>query len=163
MEKIAGYVQKYKYAALILLAGLLLMLWPAHSTSRSGEKPAKEEDYSLEQTQRELESLLESITGVGHVKVMLTLKSGSSLELAQDVSHSDRDTENREETQVVKISGGSGVQQVVVTEETYPVYQGAVVVCEGAENAQVRLHVTEAVAVLTGLSSEKISVVRGIS
>ena len=42
----------------------------------------------------------------------------------------------------------------------YPVYQGAVVVCQGAGNSQVRLTVIDAVSVLTGLSSDKISVVK---
>jgi len=40
------------------------------------------------------------------------------------------------------------------------VYQGAVVVCQGADSSAVRLAVTEAVAALTGLSTEKITVVQ---
>ena len=42
----------------------------------------------------------------------------------------------------------------------YPVYQGAVVVCEGAERAAVRLAIVEAVSSLTGLGSDKISVIK---
>ena len=50
--------------------------------------------------------------------------------------------------------------EVVVTRRMYPVYQGAVVVCQGAGDSRVRLTVVDAVSVLTGLSSDKISVVK---
>ena len=50
--------------------------------------------------------------------------------------------------------------RVVVTRERYPSYQGAVVVCEGAGDAAVRLALTEAVSALTGLSAERISIVQ---
>ena len=55
---------------------------------------------------------------------------------------------------------GSGQQDVVITQQRYPLYQGAVVVCQGAGKASVRLAVTEAIAALTGLTSDKISVVK---
>ena len=55
---------------------------------------------------------------------------------------------------------GSGTQDVVVTRERYPSYQGAVVVCEGAGDAAVRLALTEAVSALTGLSADRISIVQ---
>ena len=52
------------------------------------------------------------------------------------------------------------VVDVVVTEQTYPVYQGAVVVCQGAGDSGVHLAVVQAVSVLTGLGSDKITVVQ---
>ena len=51
-------------------------------------------------------------------------------------------------------AGGGGDAAAVST------YQGAVVVCQGAGDSRVRLRVMETVAVLTGLSSDKISVVQ---
>ena len=42
----------------------------------------------------------------------------------------------------------------------YPQYLGAVVVCEGAASPQVRLDVLQAVAQFTGLSTDKISVLK---
>ena len=50
--------------------------------------------------------------------------------------------------QTVTLGRGSSTQDVVVTRERYPSYQGAVVVCEGAGDAAVRLALTEAVAAL---------------
>ena len=62
--------------------------------------------------------------------------------------------------QTVTLGRGSGTQDVVVTRERYPSYQGAVVVCEGAGDAAVRLALTEAVSALTGLSADRISIVQ---
>ena len=102
-----------------------------------------------------------AIDGVGRVKVMLTLRSGETLELAEDSSASQGSGGDvRQERQVLTVNRGSGKQEVVVTQRMYPVYQGAVVVCQGAGDSRVRLTVVDAVSVLTGLSSDKISVVK---
>ena len=161
MEHLTRCFRKYKYVFLILAAGLLLMLLPS-GRKENAQVTAENsmETYSLEKTQADMEEILRHIDGVGQIKIMLTLKSGSTLQLAQDNTQSQRETESKQENQIVKINRGSGGQEVVVTEQIYPTYQGAVVVCQGAEDAQVRLRVIEAVTVLTGLSSEKISVVK---
>ena len=41
-----------------------------------------------------------------------------------------------------------------------PVYRGAVVLCQGAENANIRLQIVEAVKSVTGLSSDHITVLK---
>lgn len=57
---------------------------------------------------------------------------------------------------------GSGTSaEVVVTHSRYPRFVGALIVCEGGDCADVQLKVTQAVSALTGLSSERISVVKG--
>lgn len=150
---------KYRYVLLVLLVGVLLMLLPTHKTATHKEESCSD-SYSLADTEQRMAEMLQEIEGVGRVKVMLTLKSGSTLQLAEDNSSTQRDTELRRDSEVVTLNRGSGQQEVVVTRETYPVYQGAVVVCEGADNAAVCLRVTEAVSVLTGLSSDRISVVK---
>ena len=48
----------------------------------------------------------------------------------------------------------------IVTRILYPTYRGALVVCQGGDRADVRLAVTEAVSVLTGLSSDRITVAK---
>ena len=80
--------------------------------------------------------------------------------LAENRSDSLRDTEARQERDVVTLNRGSGYEDVVVTEQTYPVYQGAVIVCQGAGDSGVHLAVVQAVSVLTGLGSDKITVVQ---
>ena len=72
------------------------------------------------------------------VQVMLTLKNGPELELAEDADDTDRDGELRRQREPVTLNRGSGYQDVVVTRETYPVYLGAVVVCLAAERTVLR-------------------------
>ena len=79
---------------------------------------------------------------------------------AEDADSTERDGETRAQREPVTLNRGSGYQDVVVTRETYPVYLGAVVVCQGAGSSGVRLAVTEAVAALTGLPADRITVVQ---
>ena len=60
---------------------------------------------------------------------------------------------------VGKGDGGSG-DAPVVTRTVYPTYRGALVVCQGGDRADVKLAVTEAVAALTGLSADRITVAK---
>ena len=89
---------------------------------------------------------------------MLSLKTGPTLQLAQDMDLEQEEGSLRQRSQPVTVNRGSGWQEALVTRQDYPVYQGAVVVCQGAGSSAVRLAVTEAVAALTGLSTEKIDV-----
>ena len=57
------------------------------------------------------------------------------------------------------MDGGSG-DAPVVTRTVYPTYRGALVVCQGGDRADVKLAVTEAVAALTGLSADRITVAK---
>ena len=154
-EKLISYVKKYKYVALVALVGVVLMLLPSGGKEQQDttEPVNVSEAYSLAETEQRLERLLGRIRGVGQVEVMLTLKSGSSLQLAENRSTSLRDTEDRQERDVVTLNRGSGYEDVVVTEQTYPVYQGA-------GDSSVHLAVIQAVSVLTGLGSDKITVVQ---
>ena len=153
--------KKYKFVVLILLAGILLMLLPTGGNEQGGKtEEGSRETFSLEETERKMEEVLGKIQGTGKLQVMLTLKSGSRLQLAEDTDSEDGDGERSSRRETVTINRGSGYQDIVVTQQFYPDYQGAVVVCQGADQATVRLAVTEAVAVLTGLSSDKITVVK---
>ena len=41
-----------------------------------------------------------------------------------------------------------------------PIYQGAIILCQGADSAAVRLSIVDAVANVTGLSTDKITVLK---
>jgi len=150
-------LKKSRYVLIVLAAGILLMAIPIGTKK---EKEQTNESFSLDGTEQRMEEVLGKIDGVGRVDVMLTLKSSSQLTLAQDQNDTRRQEEEKKQSEVLTINRGSGYQDVVVTEEIYPIFRGAVVVCEGAQNSSVRLQVMETVAVLTGLGSDKISVVQ---
>ncbi len=160
IERIQRVAGKYKYVLCVLLLGVVLMLLPVGKTAAPQPEETSRETFSLDRTQREMETLLGNMQGVGRVKVMLSLESGSALRLASDEDIDRRDSDTRQETQVVKLNRGSGQQEVVITEEIYPTYMGAVIVCDGGDNSKVKLSVVEAVSVLTALPSDRISVVK---
>ena len=82
----------------------------------------------------------------------LVLAQDSSLRYSGSVQSPDN-YERRSDA--VTDSGG-----VVVTQEKYPQYRGALVVCDGGGSDAVRLQVVEAVSALTGLGSDRIAVVK---
>ena len=145
----------------MLLAGLLLLLLPTGKSSGQERQTGDDTQlYSLEETEQRMAQLLGKMSGVGRVQVMLSLKTGPTLQLAQDMDLEQEEGSLRQRSQPVTVNRGSGWQEALVTRQDYPVYQGAVVVCQGAGSSAVRLAVTEAVAALTGLSTEKITVVQ---
>lgn len=148
----------YKYVLLVLAAGGVLLLWPGEK----GEEPAPaavegEENFSVASLEEQLEEILSRIDGAGQVSVMLTVQSGMERVLAQDVDLS----QEQRSTETVVISTGSGKEEVVLLTQRYPTFQGALVVCDGGENAQVRLLLTQAVTVLTGLGAGRVTVCKG--
>ena len=158
---LAAAWKKYRLVALILLLGLVLMLLPTGNDKEEATGQTQTvEVFSLEDTERRMEEILSRIDGAGKVQVMLTLKSGARLHLAEDTEESAEEGSVERKKETVTVNRGSGYEDVVVTQQIYPAYQGAVVVCQGGDKAAVRLAITEAVAALTGLSSDKISVVK---
>ena len=103
------------------------------------------------ETEKKLEALLCQIDGAGAVDVMLTLADGG--EAVYQVDETVRDGGREEQTVLAD-------KAPVLVQTRQPRFQGAVVVCEGADRAAVKLAVTEAVASLTGLGSGKIAFVK---
>ena len=160
-EKLRDILKKYRFAALVALAGVVLMLLPGKKDSMPDAETAEGESFSLEETERRMAEVLGAMDGVGRVQVMLTLRSGETLSLAEDSSATlGSGGDVRQDSQVLTVNRGSGKQEVVVTQRLYPTYQGAVVVCQGAGDSSVNLAVIQAVSVLTGLGSDKITVVQ---
>ena len=153
--------KKYKFVLLVVLVGVLLMVLPVSSESKETETSdlqTPRETFDLAETEQRMEAILGKIDGVGKLQLMLTLQSGTRLTLAED-SQKDQDRTQRE---TVTLNRGSS-QEVVVTNRYYPVYQGAVVVCQGADSSAVRLAITETVQALTGLPSDRIQVAKWTS
>lgn len=157
-EKLAQMAGKYKYAFLILLLGLGLMLWPQSEPEAAEivtENPS--EDQSLEQM---LEEILSQIDGAGQVRVLLTERVGEET-LYQTDTQSDSSGERIQQSASTVITEDSQRQESGLIRRTdAPVYRGAVVVCQGADLAQVRLAIVEAVRCVTGLGADEISVVK---
>ena len=148
---------KFKLPLLLFALGAAILAWPSGETktaAQTAQVPA-ESEYSS-QTQCALQTLLSQIEGVGRVELMLTTSASEETFYQTDVRVSG---ETREETTVFS-SGQSSQKTPVVTKTESAPYLGAVVVCDGADSAVVRLRVIQAVSALTGLGSDKISVIK---
>ena len=162
VERLWKLLDKYKYVLLVLAAGLILLLWP----SGEREKPAPEsagggaEEFDLAALEEKLSQVLSQVEGAGKVTVALTVRSGTERVPLTDRSTSSRERESQVEEKTVVVNTGSG-QQAVVRLERAPVFQGAVVVCPGGDQAEVRLLLTQAVSSLTGLGADRITVCKG--
>ena len=151
--------KKYKFVLLVVLVGIILMLLPVSSQTKETEENKSQipqESFDLAAMEQRMEEVLGKIDGVGKLRLMLTLQSGTRLTLAEDTQR-DQDRTQRE---TVTLNRGSGNQEIVITNRFYPVYQGAVVVCQGADSSAVRLAITETVQALTGLPSDRIRVAK---
>ena len=158
IRKLADKLKNGKYALLVLLLGVLLLLLPrcggARTNSAAAQTPTPDAegirapDFDLEAQEAKLSAAVSSVAGAGKTQVVLAMRSSAMRELAS------------EDGEAVVVSQGSGKQTAVELRYFYPEYRGALVVCQGAADPQVRLAVTEAVRALTGLGADKITVLR---
>ncbi|MDR1116805.1 MAG: stage III sporulation protein AG [Oscillospiraceae bacterium] len=169
LKLIKKYADKYKYLLIIICAGIILLILPSSSDSKAvsnEESLAGEqyEEYKLGEVEKKISGALREIEGVGKTEVVLTLKSTMETVYQTD-SQSNRALSETSDAldinvQTVTVSAGSGLQKALVVKRIYPEYMGALIVCEGGDRAAVRLEVTNAVSALTGLGSDKITVVK---
>ena len=159
-------LDQYKYVLIAIAAGVILLLWPSGESreepSSVGGPAAAGETFDLAELEEKLAKTLSQIEGAGKVTVTLTLKSGMEQVLASDRSTSVSERGSSVEEETVRISSGSGQgQSVVLLTQRWPTFQGALVVCEGGDDAAIRLLMTQAVSSLTGIGSDRITVCKG--
>ena len=142
---------------LVLGAGLLLLL-PRRSTTEVSPRE-NSFDFSLEAEERRIEAALSRIEGAGKVTVVLTMEASEEREYARNTdsdlqSEADRDR-SEERSEIARVGDGALTVKIA-----YPRYRGALIVTEGSGSA-LKLAVTQAVSALTGLSTDRITVVTG--
>ena len=145
-------------AVLALAVGCLLLLLPSGGGGDASKPAAEEEAFDLSAFEQRLEQALSAIEGAGETRVVLSLNSGQRRILAQD-----RQQDSAGSSLETVTIGGSTDRAVVPIQTMAPEFRGALVVCEGAEEPQVRLEVTKAVCVLTGLGTDCVCVTTGVS
>ncbi len=159
-DKLIVFVRKYQYVLLILVVGIILMLLPSKQTEKEQQmvqEPMQTCEYSF--VQQELSQILCKIEGAGKVEVMLTVSAGEQSIYQVDESSSGSESGNYDRETVIITDANRG-QSGLVQQVIPPRYQGAIVVCQGANRAAVRLSIIEAVSKVTGLGADKISVLK---
>lgn len=155
---LVSLLHKYKWAAAVFVAGLVLMALPG-SGGQKADPVQQQEASGPEMTlQQELEQLLSRLEGAGKVQVLLSIGTGSQTHYQTDGDRSETENTREERRQTVILTGPDRGQSGLVTRQDPPVYLGAVVLCQGADSPRVKLAVVDAVATATGLTSDRISV-----
>lgn len=162
--KLWKLLDQYKYVLIVIAAGIVLLLWP--SGERREEQAAgsgvvgTQETFDLAALEGRLSETLSKVEGAGKVTVTLTVKSGMEQVLASDRSTSVSERGSSVEEETVLVNSGAGQEAVLLTQR-YPTFQGALVVCEGGDDAEIRLLMTRAVSALTGIGADRITVCKG--
>ena len=151
-QRINAIFGKYKYPILVLLVGLGLMLLPGGGEAEPA--PAPVQAAPAVRLEQRLEELLSRIEGAGQVRVLLTEEVGPETVYQTDIQSDD--ASRSEDTVLVEDSERNETGLVRRTLE--PRYRGAVILCQGADAAQVKLAIVEAVRCVTGLGADQISV-----
>lgn len=158
-EKLKSWLEKYKLALLVLAVGVVLLAWPTGEKRDSSRPPVSVPDsgFDPEEVERKLERVLARIDGAGEVTVALTVSDGVAQRYAVDETRKGEE----EQTRTVIVSTGAGTEEAVPVGESWPDFRGAVVVCQGGGDPEVRLLVTKAVCALTGLGADRVTVCKG--
>ena len=155
-KKVGEWIGKYRYIFLVVLIGVGLMLIPGKSDSDVEQSVAVQPTRESVDLAKELEDILSQVQGAGQVRVLLSQKAGEEILYQTDTSTGS--DSNRQDT--VIITDENRAQDGLISQILSPVYRGAIVLCQGAERAEVRLAIVEAVSRITGLDSSQISVLK---
>lgn len=158
LQKASAFMKRNRYVVLILLIGVALMLLPTQKTHKSEPQPAyPAEEVSINE---QLSEILSKVKGAGNVQVLLTIQAGE--ETVYQIDEMMDTTEQGSSTKVstIILSNTDKQQTGLVRQVNPPIYQGAMVVCQGGDDPAVKLAITEAVSKVTGLGADRISVLK---
>lgn len=153
-ESLSENLKKYRSILLVILVGILFMLLPEKNPET--EIPAETTAVQEADLEASLAEILSSVSGAGRVEILLTQQEGErTVYQSDDVRNG---TDIRSDT--VLVADSSRSETGLIRQVIPPVYRGAIILCQGADNPQVRLAVVEAVKSVTGLTTDRITVLK---
>jgi len=157
--RITEAFSKYKIIIFVLLIGIVFMLLPT-GKKKTEAVTFEEQIVHTKTLDEELTAILCMIEGAGDVRVLLTEAIGEQTiyQLDEEASSGNNSASQRNKT--VIITNKDKAQVGLVKQINPPQYLGAVIICKGADKPTVRLAIVDAVSKITGLSSDKISVIK---
>ena len=135
--------------------------------STSSEKEVSTETDDLE---KELEDILETINGVGKVKVLIKYSESSKIVAMYNETNSENKTEEntgdgetkstteKETKKEIAYSDENGDSKPITERVVMPVIEGAIITAQGASDANIKSFIVSAVEAVTGLAVHKIQV-----
>lgn len=151
------YIKKYKYIVVAILAGILMMTFPSPKSSTAVVHSEEEKVENLEEA---LAQILSKVYGAGKVEVLLSEASGAQTIYQADENRSKNNESVDIRTDTVLVTDSDRNETGLIKQINPPVYQGAIVLCQGADSASVQLAIVQAVGDITGLTSDRITILK---
>ena len=136
------------------------MLPERNNTGAIEHTSERKEAISGPSLEESLSRLLSKIDGAGEVKVFVTVSQGEQIIYQTDLDTSKQVESSVQRVSTILVTDKERNETGLIKQRIGAIYQGAVVLCRGADNPSVKLAVTDAVAKVTGLGSDKICVLK---
>ena len=162
---------------LIITVLIINSMWPNdennsnnNDTNKVLAKTEISNTNNTEDLEKNLEEILETINGVGKVKVLIKYSESSqvvgmynetSSENKTEESDGEGGTKNSTETETKKeiaYTDEDGTSKPITEKVVMPVIEGAIITAQGASNANIKSSIVSAVEAVTGLAVHKIQV-----
>lgn len=155
---ISQIFRQYKYVILIAAIGIGFLLLP--SVEKEDVQVISEPQENILTVEQQLAAVLSCVEGAGKVEVFLSQALGEEIlyQTNENVSSTGSGYDNRIDT--VTVSGANREETGLIRQINPPTYQGAIIVCQGADDPAVCLMIVEAVSRVTGLGANRISVLK---
>lgn len=157
-DAILRNLKQYKYAFFIICAGLFLLLLPV--SQKEETERITEITENIVTVEQQLTGILSKVSGAGEVIVFLSQATGEEILYQTDEECRISPETSDSQYSTVTVTGADRGEAGLIRQINPPTYLGAIVVCQGADNATVRLAIVEAVSRATGLGADKISVLK---
>ena len=128
------------------------------------------ENSNEEDLETKLENILSKINGVGKANVMITYSESTQVipiynkkEKTSNTDESDsgggkRKVEEIDSSEEVVYTDSTGKGEIATQKMVSPKIEGAIIICEGANDSNVKTSIIQAVEAATGLATHKIQV-----
>ena len=175
-ERVFAAVREMKREQWLIcgLAGLLLLVIAAPVKQKEQKKTQEQTDDQIRQSyEKQLESVLSQVEGVGAVQVAVAMESTGKKQVEKD-SPEDTSTSSEKgdsgtqrssqtvttgETTVYEDTGDGG-QTPYISSSTYPEIRGVIVVAQGGGNPVIVQQIQEAVIALFHVEAHEIKVLK---
>lgn len=153
-ENVITFAKKYKYVIVVVAIGMALMLIPTSKDKEAASPASNQAEVKTEQisAEKDLADILSQMKGAGKVAVYLTTAEGERTVYQTNESGSDGTYDT------VTVTDAQRNQYGLIKQVNPPLYRGAIIVCEGANDPSIQYAITDAVAKVTGLGANQISV-----
>lgn len=184
MKNLTALPKKNQLLIVVLVGILLLVIAiPSGEKSKKGGSDTENvtdtgaagktyENYE-ERMEKKVAEALQNVEGVGHVEVILTLKSSGQKVVEKDQQSSNQstaeedsqggtreNTDSSSDKRSVYEQAADGTQTPYVSKELTPDIEGVVVIASGGDNGVVVQNITEAIQALFGVEAHKIKIMK---